>query len=183
MADDSRLDNAAVRQRLTRLDELLEQVEQAPGPAAEAAMEAVQALTDVYGEALARVLDAASPPLADRLGDDELVGHLLVLHDIHPAPLPDRVERAIADVRPYVESHGGRVELAGIAAGVARVRLSGTCGSCASSTTTLEQVVAESVLAMAPELSGVEPVEQVRERPEPAWIPVESLMARPGRAM
>jgi Fe-S cluster biogenesis protein NfuA len=179
MAEGTRLDNPGIRQRLSRLDELLEQVDRAPGPAAEAAAEAVRTLTEVYGEALARVLDGAAPPLVDRLTDDELVGHLLVLHDLHPEPLRERVERALAEIRPAIESHGGRVELAGIDGGVARVRLSAK--GCGSSASTVEQAVTESILAMAPELTGVE---QVKERAptEPAWVPVESLVSRTGRS-
>src|SRR3954453_17142756 len=55
MADaPARLADAAVRERLTGLDELLERVEQIPGPAGELALEAVSALAEIYGEALAR---------------------------------------------------------------------------------------------------------------------------------
>lgn len=175
MADSNRLDNAAVQQRLARIDELLERVEQVPGPTAEAAIEVVRTLTEVYGEALARVLSFASPPLVDRLVADELLGHLLVLHDVHPDPLADRVERALDGVRPYIRSHGGQVELAEIDAGVARVRLSGACKSCSSSSATLEQAVTEAVLALAPELSAVEPVQDSGEQ-APTVIPVEALL-------
>ena len=175
---EGRLDNAAVKQRLTRIDELLERVEGVPGPTAEAAIEAVQTLAEVYGEALARVLGLASPPVVDQLVGDELVGHLLVLHDIHPDPVVDRVERALDEVRPYIESHGGQVELAEIEAGIARVRLSGACKSCSSSSATLEQAVTESVLALAPELTGVEPVQDAGDEQAPSVIPVDALLRR-----
>ncbi|WP_199431957.1 NifU family protein [Qaidamihabitans albus] len=178
MADATRLDDAEVRQRLARIDELLERVEQVPGPTAEAAIEAVQTLTEVYGEALARVLGAASPPLVERMVGDELLGHLLVLHDVHPDPLADRVERALDGIRPYIESNGGRVELAGIEDGVARVRLSGSGKGCSSSSTTVEEAVTESVLALAPELTRVEPVPDPAGEEAPSLIPVEALLSR-----
>ncbi|MES4893196.1 NifU family protein, partial [Streptomyces sp. NPDC096012] len=75
MADAVRLPDPAVEARLARLDEVLAQLESAPGPA----LEAVTLLTEVYGEALARVLDHADAPLRERLVEDELLGHLLVL--------------------------------------------------------------------------------------------------------
>ncbi len=137
----------------------------------------MQTLAEVYGEALAWVLGLASPPVVDQLVGDELVGHLLV-HDIHPDPLADRVERALDEVRPYIESHGGQVELAEIDAGVARVRLSGACKSCSSSSATLEQAVTESVLALAPELTGVEPVQDAGDERSPSVIPVDALLRR-----
>src|SRR3954470_9408994 len=111
MADSTRLDNAAIQRRMARLDELLQRVEQAPGPAAEAAIEAVRMLTEVYGEALARLLSLGDASLTDRLADDELLSHLLVLHDIHPHSLPARVEKALDDIRPYVRARGGEIQL------------------------------------------------------------------------
>jgi Fe-S cluster biogenesis protein NfuA len=173
MADPRRLDDAAVEQRLARIDELLGKVEQVPGPTREAALEAVATLTEVYGEALARVVTAAPEPLARRFSEDELLGHLLALHEIHPEPLPERVRRALGDVRPHLESHGARVELVDLDATTARVRISGGCGCSAGS---LEDAVREAVLALAPELTGVETV-PVQEQ-EPSVIPVEAVMSR-----
>ena len=39
--------------------------------------------------------------------------HLLLLHGLHPVPLEARVRAALDEVRPYLESHGGDVELLG----------------------------------------------------------------------
>jgi Fe-S cluster biogenesis protein NfuA len=112
--------------------------------------------------------------------DDELVYHLLILHGIHPQPVEARVARALDDVRPYIRSHGGEVELVGIANGVARVRLSGSCQGCASSAATLEHAVTESVLAVAPELTGVEAAPGPAGQPRsPALIPADSLLRKP----
>jgi Fe-S cluster biogenesis protein NfuA len=182
MADSDRFDDAGIQQRLARIDELLERVEQVPGPTAESAIEAVQTLTEVYGEALARVLDFAGPRLVDQFVDDDLLRHLLVLHGIHPDAVADRVERALADVRPYIESQGGHIELAEIDAGVARVRVSGARKSCSSSPATVEQAVRETVLALAPELTGVEAVQEAPDEPEPSLIPVEALLHRTASA-
>ncbi|MFN2494852.1 MAG: NifU family protein [Pseudonocardiaceae bacterium] len=122
-----RLDDTAVQERLTRLDELLGQVEQIPGPAGELALEAVSALAEVYGEALARATAYVSraPTLVEAITGDELLGHLLVLHGIHPDPVERRVAQALDALRPALAQRGGDVELVGIDQGVARVRLSG----------------------------------------------------------
>lgn len=56
----------------------------------------VQVVTDLYGEGLRRVLDAAGPGAVERLADDELVRGLLVLHGWHPESLQRRVEAAVA---------------------------------------------------------------------------------------
>ncbi len=174
--ESGRLDDAAISQRLARLDELLERVEQVPGPTAESAIEAVQTLTEVYGEALARVLSLADRPLVEALVDDELLGHLLVLHDIHPDPVEQRVARAVDDLRAAVQERGGDVELAGVEDGVANLRLS--IKGCSSAG--VEDAVRETVLAIAPELSDV--IRVPEEGGDAAFIPVDALLQRPATA-
>jgi Fe-S cluster biogenesis protein NfuA len=175
-----RLDDRAVTAGLARIDELLGRLEQIPGTTAETALEAVAMLADVYGEALARVMDYASGDAAitGAIAGDELVGHLLVLHGIHPDPVEQRVTRALAEIRPYL--HGGDAGLESISDGVARVRVSGGCG-CASSPQALGDAVRDAVLAAAPELSGVEPVTGATGRAA-AFVPVESLLRGPAPA-
>ena len=171
-----RLDNAAVHERLTRLDELLGQVEAIPGPAGELALEAVSALAEVYGEALARATGyaAGTPTVLHALTDDELVGHLLVLHGIHPDSVERRVTHALDELRPALRERGGDVELAGIDHGVATVRLS--LKGCSSAG--VEDAVREAVLAIAPELSDVQRA-PAAGRHDAAFIPLGALMPRP----
>lgn len=179
------LSDEEVQERISRLDSLLERLEQAAGPTADTAVQALQALTEVYGTALGRVLAlaAGTPRVMSSLLDDELLHHLLILHGIHPQPVEARVARALEGIRPYIRSHGGEVELLGISGGVAHVRLSGSCRGCASSATTLEHAVRESVLAVAPELAGVEAAPASGGEPRaPALIPVDSLLRKPSTA-
>ena len=176
------LDDAAVAERLARLDQVLGQLERMPGATARTALDAAAMLAEVYGEALARVMAraAADPAMVRALTEDELVGHLLVLHGVHPAPVKERVAQALSRLRPALRSHGGGdTELDAIDGGVARVRLSapGGCG-----TQKLEAAVREAVLAAAPELTAVETV-LVRQSPPEAFVPVDALLARtaPGK--
>jgi Fe-S cluster biogenesis protein NfuA/nitrite reductase/ring-hydroxylating ferredoxin subunit len=110
-----------------------------------------------------------------------LADALLALHDLHPETVLERVTRALETVRPYFASHGGDVELVEVAGGVARVRLSGTCGSCASSTVTLKLAVEDAVLRAAPELHGVDNVGA--QSPAIGGIPLPMAPAAPGRAL
>lgn len=170
-----RLDDPAVEERLTRIDELLGHVEEASEPTARAAVEAVGALTEVYGEGLARILELADEALAARLAEDRLLGYLLVLHDLHPDPVERRAERAVDGLRTVVRESGGEIELTGIDDGVARVRLD--VRGCGSTTAGLESAVREALLAAAPELSGVERVGD-SER-EAAFVPLDTLALGP----
>jgi Fe-S cluster biogenesis protein NfuA len=176
-----RLADPAVEARLARLDDLLGGLESAPGPVTRTAVEAVRLLTEVYGEALARVMDHADGRLAERLAEDELLGHLLVLHAVHPEPVEVRAARAVERLRPAVRERGGDVEWAGVDEDVARVRLTsgGGCGSgCGAGSTDVTAVVREAVLAVAPELTAVEPV---RSASPPAFVPLTTLTHRGAR--
>ncbi|MEW2609806.1 NifU family protein [Streptomyces sp. NPDC047880] len=174
----ARLTDPDVEARLARLDQALESLESAPGPTTRSATEAVALLTEVYGEALARVLDQADERLAERLADDELLGHLMVLHDIHPEPAERRAARAVERLRPAVQERGGDVEWAGVEGQVARVRLTtggGGCGSgCGGGGSEVTDAVRAAVLAVAPELTEVEPLTETA----PAFVPLTSLTHR-----
>jgi Mg2+ and Co2+ transporter CorA len=65
-----------VRERVTRLEGMLEAATENAG-----ALDLVQALLELYGEALARMVRGVDPK------QDELVSHLLMLHDIEPPTL------------------------------------------------------------------------------------------------
>jgi Fe-S cluster biogenesis protein NfuA len=180
MAEAGRLPDAAVEARLTRLDELLSGLESAPGPVAREALETVGLLTEVYGEALGRVLDGADEAMGARLVDDELVGHLLVLHAIHPEPVERRAARAVEKLRPAIRERGGDLEWAGVEGRVARVRMStgSACGSgCGGGSAGAIEAVRAAVLAVAPELEAVEEI--AAERPAaPAFVPLATLTRR-----
>jgi Fe-S cluster biogenesis protein NfuA len=164
----ARLSGPAVEERLALLDRLLGQIEQVPGPGSELALDAVATLTAIYGEALARIIDAM-PEAAAGLAADELLGHLLILHGLSPVPARERIIAALRAVR----SHGGDIRLAGLDGGVARVQLAAR--GCSSAAATLRDAITEAVLAAAPELTAVE-VESAPVAVEPALIPVEAVL-------
>ncbi len=151
-----------VRELVGRIESLLEEIDGDPKAGA-----AVEALVALYGEALARILAGADPV------DDELLSHLLLVHDLHPVDVETRVRRALDDVRPYLGSHGGDVELLGVEKGVARLRLGGTCNGCPSSSVTLRNAIEDAIMKAAPELVGVD-ADGVAE-PEPALLQIGSL--------
>lgn len=172
-----RLSDEAVEQRLRAVDELLATVEQYPGPTSDAALEAVQALVESYGEALARVVDSASTELVQHWCDDELLGHLMVLHGIHPEPVDRRVQRALDEVTARLGSGAGELRLLGIEDGTARVQISGS--GCHSPTEGVDEAVHATVLALVPELAAVAGVRE-QAGGSTTLIPVEALLSRQG---
>jgi len=149
--------------RSERIEELVSRVENSGDLATRAvAKELLQAILELHGAALERILDAVAElpqgvAALDRVAGDELVSGVLSLHGIHPIDVQTRVEAALESARPYLKSHGGDVELAAIEDGVVHVRLQGSCGSCAGSTETLKNAVEAAVYGAAPEVAAVVP--------------------------
>ena len=69
---------------------------------------------------------------------------------------PDNVEKVLDEMRPYLMSDGGNVELVEIDGPVVKVRLQGACGSCPSSTVTLKMGIERRLREMIPEIAEVE---------------------------
>lgn len=179
-------DDEEARRHVARTEDLLEALDTLPDHAASArAREAVQALVDLYGQALARVVAHAAdaPDTTRRLADDELVGQLLLAHDLHPDPVNTRLDAALDQARALLARQGGDLELLGFDGTEVRVRLTGTGGGgCGCSTTEPpEDLVRAAILARAPEVGHVA-VETVPAAAPQALIPVESLFRTPAAA-
>jgi Fe-S cluster biogenesis protein NfuA len=73
--------------------------------------------------------------------------------------MKDRVEKALAKVRPALQADGGDVELVEIGAdGVVKVRLKGACGGCPMSQLTLKMGIERILKKEVPEVTSVESV-------------------------
>ena len=170
------LDDRGLQERVARMETLLGEIEALEDPEARArAAEMTQVLLELYGEGLARVMDLVAEGeererLFEALAADELVSHLLLLHGLHPLDVETRVVRALEGVRPYLQSHGGNVELLGVEGGVARVRLQGSCDGCPSSAATLKLAIEEAVLEAAPDLEGIEAEGVTEPKPAPTLV-------------
>jgi len=133
------------------VEALLDRVEAFPEREREIATELVQALLEMYGEGLSRIVAACDVPV-----EDELVAHLLLLHGLHPVPVRERVLGALEEVRPYLAAHGGGVDLLGVDDGVVHLRLEGSCNGCPSSAVTLRTAVEEAIARAAPDVERIE---------------------------
>jgi Fe-S cluster biogenesis protein NfuA/nitrite reductase/ring-hydroxylating ferredoxin subunit len=140
----------------------------------ELAHDLVGAVVAMYGDGLRRIVDVisqsreAGESILDQLAQDGAVASLLLIHDLYPVSLEDRVAEALQTVRPYMESHGGNVELVSLEHGVAKLALQGSCNGCAASRATLELAIKQALEEHAPDLAGLE-VEGVTE-PAPAGL-------------
>lgn len=73
--------------------------------------------------------------------------------------LQDRVEQALADIRPFLQKDGGDITLEELTdEKVARVKLHGACSSCSMSPMTMKTGVEEAIKKAAPEIQEVEAI-------------------------
>jgi Fe-S cluster biogenesis protein NfuA/nitrite reductase/ring-hydroxylating ferredoxin subunit len=146
--------------RVGEIESLIAELDRLPDPAARAtAMEAIQAVLDLHGLALDRMLELIVEQAGEQgsallasFADDDRVGNVLMLHGLHPVDITTRVGRALDSVRPYLASHGGDVELLGVDDGVVKLRLEGSCKGCPSSAATLKTAIEEAIMAAAPDV-------------------------------
>jgi hypothetical protein len=132
----------------------VERVERLIDEAGEDCVPVVSALVEMYGEGIGRIVSALSPDQLTRLAEDPLVAHLLILHDLHPVAVENRVREAIAATGAYAV-------VLGIEGGVARVR------AASDRRPTIEEAIARA----APDVDGVEfsdPLEPVVVLPQVA---------------
>jgi Fe-S cluster biogenesis protein NfuA/nitrite reductase/ring-hydroxylating ferredoxin subunit len=167
----------SVTQAGERIEELLASLRSRGGAAADTAEELVRLLVGMYGDGLAAIMAALAQEgepgraIIDRLTADPLVEGLLLLHGLHPLDVDARIQRALDQVRPYLGSHAGGVQYLGVADGVARLRLEGSCHGCPSSTVTVQLAIEGAVQGAAPEVSEVV-VEGMTAPPEPKLLQI-----------
>ena len=69
--------------------------------------------------------------------------------------MKEKVEAALARIRPALQADGGDVELLGVKEGVVSVRLVGACGGCPMSTMTLKNGIERILKQEVPEVKSV----------------------------
>jgi len=162
-----------------RIETLLDASSAGGTLARERAEQLVREVVDLYGAGLERIVALLDPRIVDELAADELIASLLLVHGLHPHDVETRVRTALDSVRPYLGSHGGDVELLGVSGdGVVRLRLTGSCKTCPSSSVTLELAVKDAVLAAAPETTDIVVVAAEEPTSTPNLISADSLLSK-----
>ncbi|HEY3861851.1 MAG TPA: NifU family protein [Verrucomicrobiae bacterium] len=152
-----------IHQEGRKLQDMIARIEQMPdAEARDLTRECLQSVLTLHGEGLERMLlliknaGAAGREISEALQRDKLTRGLLLIHGLHPVPLARRLADALDKVRPYMQSHGGNVELLSLENDVATLRLQGACKTCPSSAVTLELAVRQAVEEACPDLLGFE---------------------------
>ncbi len=158
-----KLEETKFGQQMRRVETLVEEIENSADPVVRAkTLELIQTLMDFHGAGIGRMMEitantgAAGYAIFGDFAGDELVASLLLLYDLHPRGIEERIEQAIEKVRPSLNLHEGGVELLGVSDGVVKLRLQGSCDGCPSSALTLKHTIEEAIYAAAPDIVAIE---------------------------
>ncbi|GHO83854.1 NifU family protein [Dictyobacter formicarum] len=150
------------QQQAERIEALIEEVAGFADQHVRATVqELIQSMLAMYGEGLTRMLaltrqhEECGAEIIDQFGADDLIGPLLLLHGLHPVDTRTRILRALADLRPSLQAHGGDVELVRIEQGIAYFKMLGSCNDCSASSAHLLRDVEDAVYKVAPEIDDI----------------------------
>jgi Fe-S cluster biogenesis protein NfuA len=73
--------------------------------------------------------------------------------------IEEKINKVFDELRPYLNSHGGNIELIKYDNGTAFIKLSGACGYCAYQDDTLNESIIKSLQEEIPEVKEVINVE------------------------
>lgn len=173
-----------IDQLLERALELASALEEAAAvdegdASASTALELLDHLEAWHREALTRLAMALPPEAMDTIRTDPVVAHLLDVYlaeDV--AEDPDAVvAEALAEIRPYLHSHGGEMTVADVdaAAGVVTLSLLGACDGCPSSQVTLTRGVEAILRERWPGFRRLVVEGDDQEQPTPKLLQIERL--------
>lgn len=122
------------------------------------------AIEDLNKEAFKRLIralkdDTAARASLGRAVTDPLVYGVLRFHGLVKESLQARIERALDEVRPFMATHGGDVELVAVKPpDTVEVRLIGSCHGCPASSQTLTEGVEKAIRGHCPEILHIQQV-------------------------
>lgn len=148
-----------------RVDRVLDSIKGLPEDARMKAMELKKAIEAFHEHALRKLVRTfreteEGKELLLKAVEDPSIYAMFLLHGIIKQDLFTRVASALEEVRPYMRSHGGGVELVEVEGKTAYVRLQGACSGCSLSAVTLKNGVEEAIKARVPEIEHVVMVEE-----------------------
>lgn len=171
-----------------QLNALLDSIEQHPDAALrESVRSLVFSVIELHHDALQRLLEItaqhyAGEDLLQQFSSDEIISAVLMVHELMPQDIATRVQKALEHAREHLQDYGAEVELIGIKAGVARLRLIGSAASASVSTAMLKGVIEQSLHELAPDLLNVEYDDLIAAAQPPRLVQIAPGPAPPSQA-
>ena len=167
-----------------QLNILLESVEQHPDEQVRNHVRAlVYTMLDLHHGALQRIVEIIS---VQRDGDatlqelirDDLVQAVLMVHELLPYSLEERIEKALETAREQLKVYGADVELVSVNNGVALMKLMGSSATANVSSSILKAEIEHAVHAVAPDLLDIEYEDTIARLPDVKPVQLVQILSR-----
>lgn len=163
---------------LDRLEELLGEAEQFDAPVRDRIFELLDGVDALHRLAVTRLAHLLDDPARYAAADDAVSW----LFEAYGVGVDDPVAASavLEEVRPYIHSHGGEVEVVAVSDGVVRVRLAGSCSGCTGAAVTLRDQVEQAFREGLPGFVAmeVEPDSGAPAHPPPVSVPLLQITSR-----
>jgi Fe-S cluster biogenesis protein NfuA len=169
-----------LEQLLDRLGELVSRLEGLDAPLRDEVFELLDGIDILHRSALGHLGDALKPDQLARLR----ATHPAIdwLFDAYAVGIDERAaaEAALEQVRPFIHSHGGAVEVLEVRSGIVSLRMGGSCSGCTSSADTLRDGIEQALREHLPGFVGVDVEEDdAPPHPPPSPLPLVQITAPP----
>ena len=167
-----------------QLNILLESVEQHPDEQVRNHVRAlVYTMLDLHHGALQRIVDIITvQPDGDatlqELVRDELVQAVLMVHELLPYTLEERIEKALETAREQLKVYGADVALVSVNNGVALMKLMGSSATANVSSSILKAEIEHAVHAAAPDLLDIEYEDIIARLPDVKPVKLVQILSR-----
>jgi hypothetical protein len=179
-------DTQAFRERIGRIEELVQDIESTADPAIRAtAKELVQSVMDLHAAAIERILEivtkAGEPGtrIVASLGADELTGSLLVLYNLHPEDFATRVHRGVERAQQMLVRRGAVVHLLAVGDGTVQLKIDTNGHNCGSTTTELQSIVRGALFEAVPDATEIM-IDPAQSESASGFVSLDSLLVRNG---
>lgn len=167
--------NLPVEQLCAMLDEKIRALESIPNEETRDQVFAILQLVDqLHRGGIQKIAETfRDAPAWKELCQDESVNVLLNFYDQLELDDTEQVEQTLDMVRPYIESHGGKLELLKVDEGRVHIKLAGACESCSGTEATLKHGVEEALKAGYPKYETIV-VENVTDQKAPNLVQLKA---------
>ena len=163
---------------------LLESVEQHPDEQVRNHVRAlVYTMLNLHHGALQRIVEIVSvqpdgEATLQELVRDELVQAVLMVHELLPYSLEERIENGLETAREQLKTYGAGVEIVSVNNGVALLKLMGSSATANVSTSILKAEIEHAVHAVAPDLLDIEYEDTIARLPDVKPVNLVQILSR-----
>jgi Fe-S cluster biogenesis protein NfuA len=164
---------------LDRLEELVSRVDELDDAVREDMFELLDGVDLLHRSALTHLGEALGPTAIEQLRSAHPA--ITWLFEAYAVGVDEvaLAEVAIDQVRPFIHSHGGEVEVLDVRGGVVSLHMTGACAGCTSSADTLRDGIEEALREHFPGFAGIEVTEDDAEPHPPPGPTLVQIISRP----